>query len=57
MVGKQKVDWHWADEQLETPRAEKPNSKLREAGKWALFFVDEAVLILILAYIVYRLFM
>ena len=49
-----RVEWHWSDEQLGSRQTEE--SRIWRAAKAALFFADEAVVAIIVLYILYKLF-
>ena len=55
MEGEEDDGWKWSDKEYVDKRSGGKN-KLKEIGKIILFFADEALLILIIAYILYRVF-
>jgi hypothetical protein len=57
MVAEPDGGWNWADEELRPKETVKKASSLRSLAKMILFFADEAVVLVILAYLLYKLFL
>jgi hypothetical protein len=50
-----KVNWHWADEQIVEEQTVGRKSALNDAFKVLLFFADDLIVALVVAYVIYRL--
>lgn len=52
--GKKAFDWHWADETLKGMEDSRRESPLWRVLKVALYFADEAAILLVILYLAWR---
>ncbi|MBD3388041.1 MAG: hypothetical protein GF416_03245 [Candidatus Altiarchaeales archaeon] len=56
MAGESEINWNWPAEQIDRRPPKRRESKMRQIGKVVLFFIDEAIILVVLGYILYRIF-